>query len=158
MLSKKKKIIILCVMAVLLVVTGYLNIALNNNAIQTGTGNVTTQSFFSSYRTDRESTRSQEMDYYKAIVASESSSEEAKKNAEASMQTLIARMETEQAVEGLIKAKGFEDIIVTSTATNVNVIVNTATNLESSQVAQIVSIVQEQMGTSLDNICIIPVE
>lgn len=158
MLSKKKKIIILCVMAVLLVVTGYLNIALNNNAVQTSTGSVTTQSFFSSYRTDRESTRSQEMDYYKAIVASEASSEEAKKNAEASMQTLIERMETEQAVEGLIKAKGFEDIIVTSTATNVNVIVNTATNLESSQVAQIVSIVQEQMGTSLDNICIIPVE
>lgn len=158
MLSKKKKIIILCVMAVLLVVTGYLNIALNNNAIQTSTNNVTSQSFFASYRTDRESTRSQEMDYYKAIVASESSSEEAKKNAEASMQTLIARMETEQAVEGLIKAKGFEDIIVTSTATNVNVIVNTAENLETSQVAQIVSIVQEQMGTSLDNICIIPVE
>lgn len=158
MLSKKKKIIILCVMAVLLVVTGYLNIALNNNAIETGTNNVASQSFFASYRTDRESTRNQEMDYYKAIVASESSSEEAKKNAEASMQTLIERMETEQAVEGLIKAKGFEDIIVTSTATNVNVIVNTASNLEASQVAQIVSIVQEQMGTSLDNICIIPVE
>lgn len=158
MLSKKKKIIILCVMAVLLVVTGYLNIALNNNAIQTSTNNVEAQSFFSSYRTDRESTRAQEIDYYKAIIASESSSEEAKKTAESSMQSLIEKMEVEQAVEGLIKAKGFEDIIVTSTATNVNVIVNTAENLESSQVAQIVSIVQEQMGTSLDNICIIPVE
>ena len=158
MLSKKKKIVILCVMAVLLVVTGYLNISLNNNAIQTSTSNITAQSFFASYRTDRESTRAQEIDYYKAIIASESSSAEAKSSAEKNMQSLIEKMETEQAVEGLIKAKGFEDIIVTSTSTNVNVIVNTSSNLEASQVAQIVSIVQEQMGTSLDNICIIPVE
>ena len=40
---------------------------------------------------------------------------------------------------------------------NINVIVK-ATELQSSQVAQIVSIVQEQTSKSIDNIKIIPVE
>ena len=60
-------------------------------------------------------------------------------------------------MEGLIKAKGFEDAIVTTSANNVNVIVKCAA-LESSQVAQIVQIVKEQTAKSIENIKIIPVE
>ena len=66
-------------------------------------------------------------------------------------------METELVTEGLIKAKGFEDVIVTSTNANVNVVVKSA-ELTSNQVAQIVSIVQEQTGMAIDYIKIIPVE
>ena len=65
--------------------------------------------------------------------------------------------QSELIMEGLIKAKGFEDVIVTTSNTNVNVIVK-STELQSSQVAQIVSIVQEQTSKSIDNIKIIPVE
>ena len=66
-------------------------------------------------------------------------------------------MESELVMEGLIKSKGFEDVIVTNSASNVNVIVK-GTNLESSQVAQIVEIVKQQTSKSIDNIKIIPVE
>ena len=157
-MSKRKKIVILSVMFVLLVVTGYLNIALNKNGtIQTASENVVTGNFFVTYRTDRQSTRDQEIAYYDAIIASSSSSAEAKANAEAKKQDLINNMEMELVTEGLIKARGFDDVIVTSASGCVNVIVKSA-SLTSNEVAQIVSIVQEQSSIGLDNIKIIPVE
>ena len=157
-MSKKKKIVILATMFVLLVVTGYLNIVLNGSATTvTNSENVVTGNFFTTYRTDRQSTRDEEIAYYDAIIASATSSAEAKANAEAKKQNLIANMELELVTEGLIKAKGFEDVIVTSSNTAINVIVKSA-SLTSGEVAQIVSIVKEQANVSLDNIKIIPVE
>jgi len=157
-MSKRKKIIVLSVMFVLLVVTGYLNIALNKTTTTpTANTNVVTGNFFVTYRTDRQSTRDQEIAYYDAIIASSSSSSEAKANAESKKQDLINNMEMELVTEGLIKARGFDDVIVTSASGCVNVIVKSAT-LTSGEVAQIVSIVQEQSSVGLDNIKIIPVE
>ena len=157
-MSKKRKIIILATMFVLLVVTGYLNIALNgSNATIANSDNVVTGNFFTTYRTDRQSTRDQEIAYYDAIIASATSSAEAKANAEQKKQNLVNAMEMELVTEGLIKARGFEDVIVTNSNSCINVIVK-STELSSSEVAQIVSIVQEQSNIGLENIKIIPVE
>lgn len=155
MLTKKKKIIILSTMLVLLVVTGYLNVILNKGTLPVG-GNIT-GNFFATYRADRQDTRNQEISYYDAIIASASSSAEAKTLAETKRAALIASMELELVTEGLIKAKGFEDCIVTTTTSNVNVIVKSGA-LESNQVAQIVSVIKEQTGAVIDNIKIIPVQ
>ncbi|MBR4124143.1 MAG: SpoIIIAH-like family protein [Clostridia bacterium] len=157
-MSKKKKIIILATMFVLLVATGYLNIVLNGGATTTtNSENVVTGNFFTTYRTDRQTTRDEEMAYYDAIIASATASAEAKANAEAKKQELVNNMEMELVTEGLIRAKGFEDVIVTNSNSAVNVIVKSA-ELTSSEVAQIVSIVKEQCNASLENIKIIPVE
>ena len=157
-MSKKKKIIILVTMFVLLVVTGYLNIVFNDNSTVVTSGeNITTGNFFTTYRTDRQSTRDQEIAYYDAIIASTSSSAEAKASAESKKQEIVSNMELELVTEGLIKAKGFEDVVVTSSASCINVVVKSG-ELTSGEVAQIVSIVQEQSGFDLDNIKIIPVE
>lgn len=157
-MSKKKKIIILATMFVLLVATGYLNIVLNSGATTTtNSENVVTGNFFTTYRTDRQSTRDEEMAYYDAIIASATSSAEAKANAEAKKQELVNNMEMELVTEGLIRARGFEDVVVTNSNSTVNVIVKSA-ELTSSEVAQIVSIVKEQCNASLENIKIIPVE
>lgn len=157
MLKKRTKVIILVAMVLLLGVTGYLNIALNNNVANTNANTVTQMNYFDTYREDRQSARDQELLYYDAIINSENSSEEAKTSAEAKKLEIVNAMESELVMEGLIKAKGFEDVIVTNSATNINVIVKCA-SLESSQVAQIVSIVKEQTSKSLENIKIIPVE
>ena len=158
MLKKKTKVFILVAMVLLLGVTGYLNVALNNSAsTQTGGEVVTTANYFDTYRDDRQSTRDQELLYYDAIINSESSTAEAIANAEAKKLEIVNKMESELVMEGLIKAKGFEDVIVTNSANNINVIVKCA-NLESSQVAQIVEIVKQQTSKSIDNIKIIPVE
>lgn len=144
-------------MVLLLGVTGYLNVMLNKSISKVDDGSTTTSSYFQTYRTDRESTRDQEMLYYDAIIASESSTEEAIKNAENAKLALIEQMEQELVVEGLIKSKGFEDCVVTISDANVNAVVK-ASELSSTQVAQIVEIIQSQLATSIENIKIIPVE
>ena len=66
-------------------------------------------------------------------------------------------MEKELVVEGLIKAKGFEDCVVSLTDANVNAVIKTK-ELNSSEVAQIVSVIQSQLSVGIENIKIIPVE
>lgn len=159
MLKKRTKIIILVAMVMLLGVTGYLNVALNNSSTKTSTNAITSANYFATYREDRQSTRDQELLYYDAIITSEASTSEAIKEAESKKMAIVAQMETELIMEGLIKAKGFEDCIVTNVNPNVKIVVKCANaTLTSSEVAQIVSIVKDQTNASIDNIQITPVE
>ena len=155
-MKKRTKIIILSAMILLLGVTAYLNVVLNSSIYNDNTV-VETSSYFQTYRSDRESTRDQEMLYYDAIIASDSSTEEAIKNAEEARLELVSQMEKELVVEGLIKSKGFEDCVVTISDSNVNAVVK-ASSLTSEQVAQIVSVIQTELSTNIANIKIIPVE
>ena len=66
-------------------------------------------------------------------------------------------MEMELVTEGLIKSKGFEDVVVTNSNSCINVVIKSK-ELTSSEVAQIVSIVQQQCNANIENIKIIPVE
>lgn len=159
-MKKRTKIIILSAMVLLLGVTGYLNVVLNNSITNSGNQNDTTPtlSYFASYRNERESTRDQEMLYYDAIIASSTSSEAAVKAAEEGRLNLVKQMDKELVVEGLIKAKGFADCVVTISDQNVNAVVK-AKQLNSSEVASVVSIIQNQLGIgSIENIKIIPIE
>ncbi len=155
-MKKRTKIIILSAMILLLGVTAYLNIALNNS-INNSDPVTETANYFQTYRTDRESMRDQEMLYYDSIIASDTSTEEAISNAEEARLSLVAQMEKELVVEGLIKAKGFEDCVITISDNNVNAVVK-CSSLTSDQVAQIVSIIQTELKTNFANIKIIPVE
>lgn len=156
-MKKRTKIIIITVMVLLLGVTGYLNVVLNNSVSNNNNNSTTTSSYFQTYRSDRESTRDQEMLYYDAIIANETSSAEAIATAESAKLALIEQMEQELVVEGLIKAKGFEDCVVTISDTDVNAVVKSG-ELTEAEVAQIVEIIQSQLNISLENIKIIPVE
>lgn len=158
MLSKKKKIIILVAMFALLVVTGYLNIALNNRVVEVDSENVISSAdFYTTYRQDRQVARETSILYYESIISSETSSAEAKQLAEKSKQELVETIEKELVIEGLIKSKGFEDVVLSTTNENINVIIKQE-ELTTSEIAQIVQIIQEQTGKSLDNIKIIPTE
>lgn len=159
MLSKKKKIIVLCTMVALLVVTGYLNIAFNNQAINTSTDDNNTQSasFFVTYRADMAQYRGEAIEYYSAIIASVSSSAEAKALAEAKKDEIISTMTLEGNMEGLIKAKGFDDVIACCSDSYINIMVKSA-ELSESEVAQIVEVVQSQTQKDIDYIKITPVE
>ena len=159
MLSKKKKIFIVAGFCVLLALTGVLNLVINrsisDDVIKTNT--TTTANFFQTYREDRVDARNEEMLYLDAIIASSSSSAEAKQSAEEKKAEILATIESELTLESLIKAKGFDDVIVTTAASNINVVVQSA-ELTSTEVAQIVDVIQNQTDYTLDNIKIIPLE
>lgn len=154
MLSKKKKIIILCTMLVLLVVTGYLNLTINGSVVPTSSNTSTTNTnFFTSHREYREETRQQEILYYDAIISSSASSAEAIATAENKKLEIVSIMEKELVLEGLIKGKGFEDCVVTIADDMIKAIVK-APELDKAQVAQITSILQEQLNADLGNIVV----
>lgn len=159
MLSKKKKIFIVGGFCLLLAVVGVLNIVFNKNIVSSANNNniVSAGNFFTTYRTDRTDTRNQEIMYLDAIIASSSASAESKTAAETKKAEMIKLMETELVVEGLIKAKGFEDVIVSSSTSNINCIVKSA-ELNEAEVAQIVDVIKGQTNYDIDNIKIFPVE
>lgn len=156
-MKKRTKIIIISAMVLLLGVTGYLNIVLNKKVTDKPPTTTTTASYFVAYRNDRESLRDQEMLTYDAIIASTNSSAEAKSDAEKARLELVSLMEKELVVEGLIKAKGFDDCVITINDGKVNAVVKSA-DLTDGQVAQIVEIIQTQLKTGIKNIKIFNVE
>ena len=159
MLGKKSKIFVLVGMVALLVITGVLNVVLNRNAenASVNASESANSDFFATYRTDRTQTREQSILYYDAIIASETSTEDAIKTAETEKLALTTAMETELVLEGLIKAVGFEDAVVTTTSENVNVILRSG-ELTTEQVAKVLEIVTNETGKRATSVRIIPVE
>lgn len=155
MLSKKKKIIILAGMLILLVATGVLNVVLNQTAAKGKDEPIIVGNFFETYRSDRLDTRNQTVVYLDAIINSESSSEADVAAAQAQKLAIASSMEQELVIEGLIKAQGFEDCVVT-TGSNINVIVKSQA-LTEDEIIQILYIVSEETGKSPLEIQIIPV-
>ncbi len=159
-MSNKKKIVIICTMVVMLVAAAYLNVLLANKT-DSGTGdsnnvaNQGTVSVFSAMKTDRDGVRAQSFTYLDSILQSETSSEEAKAEAEQQKLNLIKYSDSELVLENLIKARGFEDACVTMSTENVNVVVKDA-DLSSTDVAQILGIVTEETGCKATNVIIVP--
>lgn len=157
MLSKKSKIIVLSAMLALLVVTGYLNVYLNNRSKPDSAAQANTADFFTTYRSDRTATRNQTMLYLDSIIESELSSQEAVAEAEKNKLALTGAMETELNLEGTIKSMGFDDVVISTGNDYCNVMVK-AKELKSDQVAKILEAVTAQTGKTANYVRIIPVE
>ncbi len=157
--SRTKKAIVLSVMVVLLVATGVLNWALNDKLLSKDTpasaDSTVTETFFATYRSDRDSTRESEYLYLDAIIASADASEESKAQAEAQKLSLVMRMEQELTLETLIKAKGFDDAIVAISENGVNVVVGTA-EMTQEEATQILAIITDETDYKATDVKIIP--
>lgn len=139
-----KKIVVLVAMVALLFVTGFVNLKLAKKTQKTSVTQVVTTSgnYFVTYRNDRTATRNREIDILEAVIASPTSTTEAKESATKKRLELIATMEKELALEGLIKSANFEDAIVTTTTENYNVVVKTGrgelTDVEANKIMDII--------------------
>ena len=156
MLSKGKKIFVLVAMVVLLVVTGYLNVAFNktDSVLETTT---TSANFFTTCRADKIASRNYQIELYDAIISSATNVDEVEK-AKAEKAKIVSRVESELVLEGLIAASGYEDVIVTTTDDSTNVFVKTSAGLNSDEVASILSILTSEASVVASSVKIIPVE
>ena len=150
-MSKKKKIIVLASMVALLVLTGCLNYFLNRPSSQSAgaDSSVTYSDYFAASRADRNSSRSETVMYYEAIIKNEATSETAKQNAETELAAVVAGMKTEQQLETLIKALGFEDCLVTVGKENISVIVK-SDEMTGEEVARVLDVVMTETGKTID--------
>lgn len=157
---RTKKIIVLSVMVALLVATGVLNFVLSDKLNKSTDNanldqNTVTQTFFSAAKSERDSTRESEFLYLDAIMQSDLSTESAKTNAQEQKLALVERMEKELALETLIKARGFDDVIVTIGDKGVSIVVNSA-ELSAEQANQILSDVLGETTFKPSEVKVIP--
>lgn len=156
----KKKVIVLISLVVLLAGVAVLNYfltvkGLQNKDNQQVNASKDTPTFFSTYRTDRTSTREQEVLYLEQLIAASTTDEATKAQANESYLALVKSMETETCLEGLIKSYGFEDCVVTISNDNVNIVVKDQ-ELTVEEAAQILSIVTSETDYKAADVIIIP--
>ena len=126
-MSKKKKNALIVSMVAVLGVAAVLNVTLLTNNKTNTDGETVQTGFFTTSRLDRQSTRDYEIAELDAILAMEGDEyAEARQNALVQKQQIVNAMETEMLLETLLKAQGFEDVLVTVNAglDNVSVIVD----------------------------------
>ena len=117
-MSKGKKIALIVSMVAVLVVAAVLNVTLlATKKTDPTTGDTVQTSFFASSRLDRQTTRDYEIAELNQILALEGDEyAEARQNALIKKQQIVDAMETEMLLETLLKAQGFNDVLVTVNA------------------------------------------
>ena len=152
-----KKIIVLCSMVALLVVTGVLNFVLNSSPNAPGLPDdpVAPTGYFATFRSQREAARAEILAELDLVISSEFSSEAEVANARQRRVQIVEQMQTELIIEGLIKANGFDDAVVTITQNNINIIV-TSVEMDSTQAGQIFRIVTEQTDFRAPQVILTP--
>lgn len=159
-MSKKKKIIVLSCMIALLAVTAVCNFILTDNNLFKGSGEVVTAAnYFTQYRSERLTSRNEELLQLDAIISAAGEREsDAKEDALAMKVKLTEITEQELLLENLIKAVGYDDVVVTIgiNSDNVNIIVKSA-DLTLDDTIKIYTIVEEEDVATVENVKIIPI-
>jgi stage III sporulation protein AH len=158
-MSKKRKIVILSCMIALLAVTAVFNFILTTGTIDDNqTATVSSANYFSQYRTERITTRNEELLQLDQIIQASADDSEEKSQALAMKMEITSITEKELLLENLIKAYGFEDVVVVIglQSENINVITKTS-DLSTEDAIIIYSILQEEVNASPENVKIIPI-
>lgn len=124
-----------------------------------GVAILTNGTSFGSYmvqaRLDREQTRSKNKETLLEVINNSSITENEKKKAVESMVEITEICETENNIETLLKAKGFNDVIVTISDEQADVIVS-ENDIDDAKRAQIEDVVKRKAGISSEKITITP--
>lgn len=157
-MSKKKKIIILSSMILLLAVTAVLNFVLSGKTFGNKENIITTANYFSQYKSERTTSRSEQLVLLDETISSSNEDATVKSNALEMKLKLTEIMEKELLLENLIKAKGYSDSVVSIglTSDNINVIVKDE-NFDQDDAVIIYTILAEEVGSTPDNVKITPI-
>ena len=126
-MSKTKKIIVMSSLVLLLAVTAVLNVVLARSRAASGaSSDVVSANYFTTYRSERTATRSEELVQLDSVIALYDEDSERYTEAVNLKMKIVEIMEKELVLETMIKSKGFSDAVVSIgiDSENVNVFVN----------------------------------
>ncbi len=158
-MSKKKKVVILSCMIALLAVTAVFNFVLTTgSASPDASTTVSSSNYFTQYRSERLTTRNEELLQLDAIIASAEVNSTEHNEALSMKIDLTSITEKEMLLENLIKAYGFEDVVVVIglESDNINVIAKSA-EITTDDAIKIYSVIAEETSASPENVKIIPI-
>ena len=158
-MSNSKKIALMSTLVLLLALVAVFNFVLaGKGATDVAANGSTTVNYFTTYRSERTSTRSEEFVQLDSIIAAYSSDSQEYAEAVAKKQAMVANMENELVIETMIKALGFSDVAVAigADSDNINIFVNSS-ELTTENVIQVFAILEEELGVRNGNIIIMPI-
>jgi len=158
-MTKRKKIIVLSCMIALLAVTAVFNFVLTTDTASVNNSAVmSSANYFTNYRNERTTSRNEELLQLDSIIKSATVDSQEYSAALAMKTELTYITEKELLLESLIKAYGFEDVVVVMgiDSGNVNVITKSE-KLSSDDAILIFSIITDENIASPENIKIIPI-
>ena len=157
-MSKTKKIIVMSSLVLLLAVTAVLNVLLAKNRSANGDTAVATSNYFTTYRSERTTTRSEELVQLDSVIALYDKDSEKYTEAVNLKMKIVEIMEKELVLETLIKSKGFADAVVSTgvDSDNVNVFIN-SNELDMTTALSIYTCLKDEAGVDPLNIIIMPV-
>lgn len=157
-MTKKKKIIVMSSLVFLLALTAVLNVLLAQNNAAQASETVTTANYFATYRSERTTTRSEELLQLDSIIALYDETSEEYAEAVAMKMDIVEVMEQELQLETMIKSLGFSDAVVSIgvDSENVNVFIN-SDELDMDTALSIYDMLRNEAGIAAGNIIIMPV-
>lgn len=158
-MSNKKKIFLMSALVLLLAVTAVFNFVLaGTTSAATAEEGVATANYFSTYRAERTSSRSEELVQLDSVIALYEEGDERYEEATAMKLNIVSVMERELVLETMIKSLGFSDAVVTVSADNdnVNVFINTE-ELTYDTALAIYTMLENETEINAQNVRIIPV-
>ena len=158
-MSNKKKLIIMSSLVLLLAVTAIFNFIFANASTQaTAEGGVTTANYFTTYRSERTTTRNEEIVQLDSVIALYEAGDEKYEAATAMKMEIVTAMEKELVLENMVKSLGFSDAVVSvsNDSENVNVFINSA-ELNYDTALSIYNMMKNETGIVAGNIIIMPV-
>lgn len=158
-MSKGKKIALIVSMVLVLAVAAVLNVTLLNQETPNNNNQTVETGLFATSRLDRQTTRNYEIAELNSIIAMEGDEyADARKSALEQKQNIVEAMEVEMLLETLLKAQGFEDVLVTvnAAADNISVIVD-KDELTREDTVRIYNIIATEASVSPDYVKILSV-
>lgn len=105
---------------------------------------------------EREQIRNQEIAQLNELISDRGTSETVRSDAQAQKLNLVTWMEQEVTLEGVLRARGFDEVVATVHQDSVNILIRTQ-QLTQSETARILELVTRETGQIGGNVKIIPV-
>lgn len=155
-MSNKKKVIVMSCLVGLLTVTAVFNFVLSGR--ESTDKAVATANYFTTYRNERNTSRSEEFVQLDSVIALYEEGTEKHTEAVNTKLKIIGIMENELQLETMIKSLGFTDAVVSIgyDSDNVNVFINSA-ELDYDTALSIYHLLKEETDIVAGNIIIMPV-
>lgn len=173
MLVFKRRRITAALLAVLIVVAGYLTLStpdgmVSDEAVQSAntpymgeaqmvSGTAVADDFFAQARLDREEGRSKSIETFNSVINNESAEPSAREAAASEVLAIAENTEKETAVENLIRAKGYTDAVCYISNGQANIVVKGGA-LDAQSAAKISEIVTEQTGIPTEKVKIVEMQ
>ena len=158
-MSNKKKIIVMSSLVALLAGTAVFNFALagTSETQQTATG-ITTANYFTTFRSERTSSRNEELIQLDSVINLYEEGDEKYEEATELKMDIVMAMEQELVLDNMIKSLGFSDAVgsVSVASGNVNVFINSS-ELTYDTALSIYNMLNQETQIGSGNIVIMPV-